>query len=240
MVNRITYDPEKFNLDVARIKKQGVVFEIAVDSEAAIAFKEGSLKEISDVIKSEKVFSDVQRGLLAPENKFDSSFGTSDFLKIAEIILKEGEVHLTAEHRKKEIDRKRNQILHIIHRNGVDPKTNFPHPIPRLETAFDEAKVHIDEFKIAEEQVSGILKKLQVILPIKFEVKEIEFNILPQYSHSAYSYIKKVGKVLRQNWAPDQSLSGVVEIPGGLEEEFHEQLNKLTKGSIFTKILKIR
>ncbi len=240
MNNRTTYDPEKFNLDVARIKKNGETFEVVVDPESAIAFKEGSLKDVKLVIKSEKIFFNAQKGELAPEHLFIDVFKTNDILKIAEIILIEGEVCLTAEHRKKEIERKKKQIIHIIHKNGVDPKTNYPHTLVRIEDAFLQCKAHVDEFKTAEEQVRDVLKKMQVLLPIKFEVKVIEIVSLPQYSHSCYGYANKVGKIIKSIWSSNQSWSGVIEIPGGLEEEFHDSLNKLSKGTVQTKITNIK
>ena len=62
--------------------------------------------------------------------------------------------------------------MEIIHRNGVDPKTKLPHPIQRLENAFEEAKIKIDERRSAEDQVKEILDKLRPVLPISFEKKE--------------------------------------------------------------------
>ena len=56
----------------------------------------------------------------------------------------------------------------MIHANGIDPKTNLPHPLQRIENALEEANVKIDEHKSEEKQVEEIVRKLQPILPIKF------------------------------------------------------------------------
>jgi len=90
-MKRTTYDPEKFNLNVARIKKGGENYEIVVDPDSAIAFKEGKEIEIIDILKYEKIFSDAQKGQLSPEKNFKESFGTEVILEIAKIILEKGE-----------------------------------------------------------------------------------------------------------------------------------------------------
>jgi len=56
------------------------------------------------------------------------SFGTTDTLKIADIILKKGVLQLTTEQRRKMVEDKRKQIIDFISRQAVDPKTNLPHP----------------------------------------------------------------------------------------------------------------
>lgn len=236
-MNRTTYDPEKFNLSIARFKKGGNNFEVVIDADNAIAYKEGSLDNIKDVLKYEKVFADAQRGQLAPENLFAKTFETDNVVEICEYIVSKGEIHITAERRKQEIERKRKLIVSMIQRNGVDPRTGVPHTAVRVSDAIDQAKVHIDEFKPIEVQVKEIIKALQPILPIRFETKLIGLHLPAKYSHSAYNYVKTIGKIKLNKWNSDQSWDGQVEIPGGLEEEFYDNLNKLTHGCAETHLL---
>jgi len=237
---RQTYDPEKFNLDVARLKRGGHVFEVVIDADKAISYKEGVLKDISEVFKYEKVFVNAQKGQLAPEGLFKDIFNTDNIFEICRIIVDEGKIHITAEKRKREIERKKKKIISLLQRNGVDPRTDLPHPISRIESAIEESKVSFDEFKPVEVQAKEILKKIQAILPIKFEKKEIEVHIMPKYAHNVYRYMKNTSTVTRVNWGPDQSLSAVVEIPGGLEEEFYDNLNSMSHGTVETRLISKR
>lgn len=234
---RKTFDPEKFNLDIARLKKGGHNFEVVVNPDKAILYKEGNLKDISEVIKYDKVFADAQKGQLATENIFADIFKTNDNLEICKFIIKNGQIHITAEKRKQEIERKKKRIIVMLQKNGVDPRTDIPHTISRIESAMEEAKVSIDEFKAIESQVKDIIKKLQPILPIKFEKKVIELHLMPKYAHAAYRYIKNIGTVTRVNWGQDQSLSALLEIPGGLEEELYDYLNSITHGTVQTRLV---
>jgi len=224
---------------IARLKTQGANFEILVDCHKAIAFKNGA-GNIKEILATPKIFSDSKKGMLASETQMQQIFKTSDPEKVAEIIIKKGEIQLTSEYRKKLREQKKKQIIDYIHRNGVDPRTHAPHPPSRIEAAIEEARIHIDEYKPVDRQVSEILKKLTAILPIKFEVKEIAVKISSQYAGKAFSLLSSFGKILKQEWQKDGSLVAVIEMPGGLEEDFHNKINSLTHGNAETKLLKTK
>ena len=145
MSRPISMDKEKVQFNLARLKKNGMNWELVINPDLAIDFKQGKEISITDVLKSEDIFVDAKKGMLAPANSFSSTFNTENKLKIAEIIIKEGEIHLTPEHRKAITDQKRKRIVNIIHINSVDPKTHIPHPITRIENAMEVAKIKIDE-----------------------------------------------------------------------------------------------
>ncbi|MEM4267530.1 MAG: ribosome assembly factor SBDS [Candidatus Woesearchaeota archaeon] len=223
---------------IARFKTQGIVFEVLVDCDLALALKGGQSVDMHDVLAVQKVFNDARKAMVAPENQLIQIFGTSDVFSVAKDIIIKGEVQITAEHRAKILEEKRKRILYTIHKNGVDPKTHLPHPITRLELAFEEAKIRIDEYQSEEKQIKEILKKLRPILPIAFEKKEVAVKIPPEFGHKAYQAVKNFGELKKDEWQNDGSWVAVVEIPAGLQAEFFEKLNSLTHGSVESKILK--
>ncbi len=220
---------------IAKLKRNGEIFEILVDCDKAIEFKKNKVN-IREVVVAEYVYKDSKKGEKASENEMEKFFETKDFFKVAEIILKDGEVQLTAEYKNRLREENRKKIIELIHRNAIDSKTGLPHPITRIENAMNESKVHIDEFKSAEEQIEDILEKLQEIIPIKFEVKEIWVRIPAEFGGQAYSIFKRFGKVLKEDWADGLAVN--VEIPGGMVEDFFDKLNKLTHGQVESKEIK--
>ncbi len=235
-----TYDKEKFSINLAKLKKGGENFEVVINSDNAIAFKKGKDIAIEDVIINEKIFADAKKGLLSSEKLMQQLFETTDVKEIAKIIIKDGEIQLTAEYKQKLREEKKKRIINFIHINGVDPKTGLPHPITRIENAFEDAKIHIDEFESQEKQIDGILKKLRVILPIKFEIDEIEIKIPAIHAAKMYSVVKGFAKILKEDWLNDGSWRCIVEIPAGLKQDFFDKLNSMTHGEIETKILKTK
>ncbi|MBI4149603.1 ribosome assembly factor SBDS [Candidatus Woesearchaeota archaeon] len=223
-------------MNLARLKKGGEKFEVAIDSEKAMAFRNGGISDVRDVLEAEHIFSDAKKGSLASEHELQRMFKTTDPLAIAAIIIKEGEIQLTEAYRERKVEEKQRRLIALIHRNGVDPKTHLPHPMSRIEHALAEAKAHIDPFLSAEEQMGKIVKQIQPVLPIRFELKEVTIKIPPEYAAKAYGSIKGFGRMLKEEWLNDGSWLGIIEIPGGMEEELYDQLNKATHGNNQTSV----
>ncbi|MFH1591694.1 MAG: ribosome assembly factor SBDS [archaeon] len=232
-----TMGKEKVAMNLARLKKGSHTFEIAIDSDLAIAFKHGDNVTLHEVLKAEHIFSDAKKGDLASEHQLNEVFETADPLKVAEIILKDGDIQLTAEYRQKLKDEKEKQVLDLIHRNGVDPRNHTPHPLNRIQNALAEANIHIDAFRPASEQVPEIVKKLQPILPISFEVKEIELTIPSTHAPKCYATVKQSTTILKEEWLNDGGWRVVVRIPAGLEQDFYDKVNGITHGDNESKVL---
>ena len=232
------FDHKKIDINTAKLKTHGQVFEIVVDPDLAIAYKQGK-KDLDkrEVLKAQEIFADANKGLMASETEVEKVFGTTEPLEVAEQILQKGDIQLTSDYREKVRQEKKNKILDTIHRNGVDPRNNSPHPRQRLENAFHEANIHIDEFKKARDQVDEIVKKLTPILPISFEKKQIEVKVDSQHATRLYGRIQSMAKIKKEEWLNDGSWFAIVEIPAGLQDDFFDELNKETHGEVETKIL---
>lgn len=222
---------ERFHINLAKIKKDGHTFEIDIDPDLAMEFKEGKKIDISEVLKVEHIFSDAKKGELASDKLMEKVFGSSDPLVVAEKIIKEGEVQESQHFRDEKTIELKKQIIGIIHMNAVDPVSKHPHPMTRIENAFAEAKVKIDENHSAHEQIPSILKQLRTVLPIKFETKVMEIKVPAKYAGKVNTSVRLFGTVTKETWLPDSSWLGVVEIPGGLEQDLYDNVNNMTHGT---------
>jgi len=225
------------NAVVARLETKGSRFEILVDPDKALIFKRGENIDIRDVLMGYVIFEDAHRGKKSPEEKLKATFETDDIFTIAALIIRNGEVQLTAEQRKKMVDEKKKRIVHIIARNCINPQTNLPHPPARIEAAMDEAKVSINPFRDAEEQSKEVVEALRPILPIRMETTKLAVKIPAPYSAKAYSVVERYGTISKDEWGSDGSWICVIEIPAGLRVEFIERVNDFTKGKAQVKTI---
>ncbi len=221
---------------IAKYTINGEPFEIFVDSEMAYEYISGKRTDVMSVLQAEEIFKDANKGERQTQEKIKKAFNTDDLAKVVEIILKKGNVPITTEQRNKLLEEKRRQIIMTISRNSIDPRTNAPHPAQRIENAMNEAKVSIDPFKSATEQIDPILKKINMILPIKFAVVKIEVTIPADSANRCYGLLKQYG-LKSEAWLPNGSLFASVEFPAGLQSEFFDKLNKITHGNSTTKII---
>ena len=233
------FGKEKPHYNLARMKAGGENFEVVVHPDLAIAFRSGQ-GNIRDALVYDRVFADAKKGLAASEHVMKNVFGTIDHFEVAVQIIKKGEIQLSSEYRDKVRAEKRKAIIDIIHRTAVDPRTNIPHPATRIEAAIEEAKVRIDEHKKAEDQIHDIVKQLMPILPIKFEMRQVEFHIPAQFAARAYPILKGYGTLQKDAWQNDGSLVAVVEVPAGMQQDLFSELNRLTKGDVESKVVGTR
>jgi ribosome maturation protein SDO1 len=222
----------------ARLKTHGTTFEVLVDPDGALALKRGDRVNLEDILAVEDIFENASRGDRSPEEDLQKAFGTLEVLPIAEIIIKKGDISLTAEQRKQFIENKRRQVIEVIARNAINPQTKTPHPPGRIEQAMTEARVNIDPTKSIDELVKIAMKAIRPLIPIRFEEVEVAVKIPSAYAPKAYGEVAAYGKLIREAWQNDGSWIGVVQIPAGMQNEFYALVNRLTRGEAETKLLK--
>jgi len=223
---------------IARLKTHGKTFEVFVDPEGALALKRGEAVKLENILAVDDVFSDAKSGDRPAEQDVLNAFGTTDVLKAAEKIIREGELQLTTEQRKKMLEEKKRRVINIIAINAINPQTKAPHPPARIEAAMEEAGVHIDPVKDVDELVNITMKAIRPIIPIRFEEVKIAVKLPPEYAAKAYGSVAGFGNLVKQEWQNDGSWIGVLSIPAGRQDELYSLLNRLTKGSAETKFLK--
>lgn len=224
---------------VAKLDRGGEHFEILVDPDAALELKLGKPLGIDKILVHEEIYKDAKKGLRASEQSLKKVFGTTDIRKIAEIIIKEGEIPLTAEQRRKLIEDKKRQIIEWISRNCIDVRTRTPVPPQRVENAIEQARVSIDPFKPAEEQVQEILKEIQRIIPIKIATARISLSVSSTYAQRVKGLVVKMAKIVNERYRPDGSWEAVLELPAGLQDALISKVNDITHGDADIRILEI-
>ena len=223
---------------IARLRKGEDHFEILVDPHTAEKLIDGKEVDILSALAIDAIFKDSKKGTHAPQESIQKYFGTDNVEAVAKEIILKGEIQLTTEQRHEMQERKRKRIVDIIVKNAMDPKTKTPHPRQRIELAIEEAGVHIDPFKPVDQQVKIIVEALRPIIPISMEQIRVSIKIPPHYIGKSYGVARNYGVLEREDWQSDGSWIGIVRIPAGMQTDFYDKLNDVTKGNVETRILK--
>lgn len=223
----------------SRLNVFGKRYEILVDPIKALEFKRGVKINMEDILAYPAIYRDVRSTECVPEQELQKVFGTTDVFKIAEKIIKEGELQLTTEQRRQMVEQKKNQIANIIAKKGINPQTNTPHPPQRIMNAMEKAGVNVDPFVDAELQIEKVLKEIKALIPIKFQKVTLQIKVLPQYSGKIYSILKSSGTIKGEQWLSDGSLQISLEILAGIQNELFQKISSITHGQFESKIIKM-
>ncbi len=221
---------------VARYEVKGQRFEILVDPDKALEYREGRKVDIEEVLKGDYVYKDARKGDKVSPEELIRVFGTTDLKVIVDSIIKKGELQLTTEQRRRMLENKRRQIINYIARSAVDPRTRTPIPPQRIEKAMEEAKVTVDLYKGVEEQAAAIVKAIARVLPIKIARARFTVKVPPEVAPRAAQDLRRLGELKAEEWGKDGSLKVEFEVPAGLQTEVIDRINKLTKGSAEVKV----
>ena len=224
------------NTIIARLEKGGEKFEILVDPKLGYDFKTGVRKDLANVLMADEVFKDANKGEEASEEIVKKVFGTTELKEVVSRIIKNGEVQLTTEQRRQMLEQKRKEIIAFISNNALNPQTKAPHPPLRIENAMNEARIQVDVFQSAQEQIPEILKEIKKIIPISLEKLKVAVKVPAEFAGKAMPVIHKY-HASKQEWQSNGSLVAIFELPVGLKNELFNELNHLTHGNVEAKIL---
>ena len=206
-------------------------FEILVKPDSALEYKLGKKMDISNIMISDEIYSDANKGTRCSSEKLMKHFKTTDQLEIAKQIMDKGDLNLNTDQRRKMIEEKKRQIVEYINKNFVDPKSHMPHPISRINAVLDEARVAIDPFKRLDDQLKNIIESLRKIIPLKSEILELTVTVPAQFSGQSFSVFKTIGEIKSEQWLSDGSLQVILSINAGMKSSFLDRIGTATKGS---------
>lgn len=210
---------------LARLEKGGKRFEALVNPDLVEQWKEDASNiELDDFMAMDEIFHDARAGERPTEEALLNTFQTLDVETILNIILEKGSIQLTTAQRKARVENMRQQIIHHIHSQAIDPKSKSPHPRTRIELALDESKYSVDPFKRLEDQVKDAIAKLKPLIPLSFESVRLAFRIPGSAYGSVSQLLRPYQK--KEGWLENGDWACVIELPAGMKGDMIGQVLK--------------
>ena len=208
---------------LARMEKGGKRYELLVDPNLVDVFKsEPASVDLNAFLAMDEVFHDIRGGERPTEDAIENTFGTQDIFEITKTVLAKGSIQLTTAQRKARVEQMRQQIVHEIHTQAVDPKTKSPHPNTRIELALSESRYSVDPFKRLDDQVKDAIELLKPMIPLSFESVRLAVRV----PGSAYGGSSRILRpyLEKEQWLENGSWAGIIEIPAGMKDTIYGKL----------------
>ena len=213
------------NAVLARLEKGGKRYEALVDPDLVEEWRDDSSRiDLDEFMAMAEIFHDARAGERPTEDALMKAFQTLDVTTILNVILEKGSIQLTTAQRKARVENIRQQIIHHIHSQAVDPRSKSPHPRTRIELALEESKYSVDPFKRLEQQVSDAIAILKPLIPLSFESLRLAFRI-PGKAYGSVSQLLRSYQQ-KEGWLENGDWACVVEIPAGMKGDIIGQVLK--------------
>ena len=213
---------------IARLRSGKLIFETMVDLDASTRLKKGEAITTDKIIRDNKIYKDLKKGMVASNQDLIEAFSTTNFEEIVEKIVKKGMLEVTQDYRDKNIEIRKKQIIDFLVKNSIDSRTNHPFTPDIINSAIEQSKVKIED-KSVEKQIKEIIENLKKIIPIKIETKKIKVIIPAEHTGKIYGLIQEYKE--KENWISNGDLEVILNIPIGLIFDFYDKLNSITHGS---------
>ena len=208
---------------LARLEKGGSRYEILVDPDLVESWKEDNDSvELGELLAIEEVWSDARAGERPTGESLEKTFGTTEILECARIILERGGIQLTAAQRKHMVEAKKLQIINEIASTATDPKTKMPHPRTRIENALDEIRFSIDPFKSVESQVADAVSALRPVIPLQFITVRLAFMVQGKDYGGVSQMLRE--SIQKEEWTSDGNWVCIVSVPGGMKNDIIDKV----------------
>ena len=213
------------NAVLARLEKGGKRYEALVAPDLVEEWRDDSSRiDLDEFMAMDEIFHDARAGERPTEDALMKAFQTLDVTTILNVILEKGSIQLTTAQRKARVENIRQQIIHHIHSQAVDPRSKSPHPRTRIELALEESKYSVDPFKRLEQQVSDAIAILKPLIPLSFEPLRLAFRI-PGKAYGSVSQLLRSYQQ-KEGWLENGDWACVVEIPAGMKGDIIGQVLK--------------
>ena len=118
-------------------------FEIACYPNKVLNQREGLETDLSQVLQTETVFTNVSRGDVATNEDLITVFETTNHLKVCKQIIKEGHLQVSNKEREYMAESKTHDVLNLVSQMTMDAKTGYPLTVTQINAALDDIHYRI-------------------------------------------------------------------------------------------------
>lgn len=126
-----------------KIEGKEYKFEIACYPNKVLNQREGIETDLSQVLQTETVFTNVSRGDIATQEDLVIAFGTTNHRKICEQIIKEGHLQVSNKEREYIAESRSRDVLNLIAQMTMDAVSGYPLTVTQIQAALDDIHYRI-------------------------------------------------------------------------------------------------
>eukprot|EP00871_Galdieria_phlegrea_P003028 jgi/Galph1/3726/GphlegSOOS_G2394.1 len=179
------------NVVTVRLKKHGKRFEVACYRNKVLSWRDGTEKDLDEVLQVENVFSNVSKGILANKKDLMEAFQTTDVRKVCMEVLEKGELQVSDKERNTVYENLLHEIATIVSSKCVDVETNRPLTVGRVEKEMRNIHYSVVPKKSAKQQALDVIRKLEEKGSVRRASMRLKIQVPLQYAEAIKKNIQE-------------------------------------------------
>jgi ribosome maturation protein SDO1 len=131
------------NVAVCRMLRHGKRFEVACYRNKILNYRQGTETDLSEVLQTDRVFTNVSKGLFAPAKDLELAFGNSDQEQCCRIILGQGQIQVSDMERSATLENTAREVANMVATKCVNARSDRPYTTNQIRDAMKNAEFSV-------------------------------------------------------------------------------------------------
>ena len=149
------------NVAVVRLQRHGHRFEVACYRNKIINYRQGTETDLSEVLQTERIFTNVSKGQFANSKILQKCFDTTDEEKVCRFILDKGDVQVSDQERAAQLEATLREVASMVSEKCVNPDTRRPYTMAQIRDAMKAAGFMVHPTRNVKQQFLDCVRLLQ-------------------------------------------------------------------------------
>lgn len=166
------------NVAVVRMNRCGKRFEVACYRNKIVNYRQGIETDLSEVLQTDRVFTNVSKGQFANSSDLRKAFGTTDEEEVCKIILTKGQVQVSDMERSAQLESTQREVAAMVSAKCVDPSSNRPYTTGQIRDAMREAGFMVHPTRSVKQQFLDCVRLLRERDVLRIERAKMELCVV--------------------------------------------------------------
>lgn len=149
------------NVAVVRLSRHGHRFEVACYKNKIVNYRQGTETDLSEVLQTERIFTNVSKGQFANTKMLQKCFDTSNEEEVCRFILAKGDVQVSDQERAAQLESTIREVASMVSEKCVDPISRRPYTMAQIRDAMKKSGFMVHPTRNTKQQFLDCVKLLQ-------------------------------------------------------------------------------
>lgn len=162
------------------MQRHGKRFEVACYRNKILNYRQGIETDLSEVLQTDRVFTNVSKGQFASSKDLQTAFGTTDQEEVCKIILDNGQIQVSDLERNATLENTAREVANMVASKCVHPDSNRQYTVTQIRDAMKKAEFSVQPVtsRTVKQQFLDCVKAIQEKKVLEIQRAKMELSMV--------------------------------------------------------------